>query len=158
MGGWQQGHDVRADTVFPQYLMNQGHFLTVRTVGILTAFEYTGITALEAEREDVEGHVGSGLVDHADDTERHTDATEAQAVRQCLLFGDMPEGRRQGGHTTHIGGDSLQTAICQLQTVVEGIRLLHLGEVLSIGCEDSLLIVDDGIGYGIQYLVPLFVA
>ena len=29
--------------------MNQRHFLTVGAVGILTAFQYTGITALEAE-------------------------------------------------------------------------------------------------------------
>ena len=69
--------------------MNQRHLLTVGAVGILAAFQHTGVTALETEGEDVDGHIGTGLVDHTDDTEGHADTTETETVRQCLLLGDV---------------------------------------------------------------------
>ena len=89
MGGGQQGDDIRTDTIFFQDLMDQCHLLTVGAVGILAAFQHTGVTALETEGKDIECHVGTGLVDHADDTEGHRDTTEAQTVRQCLLLSDV---------------------------------------------------------------------
>ena len=54
--------------------MDECHLLAVGAVGVLAALEHTGIAALETEGEDVERDVGSGLIDHADDTEGHTDA------------------------------------------------------------------------------------
>ena len=73
--------------------MDQCHLLTVRTVGILTAFQYTSITTLETEGEYIEGNIGPCLVDHADNAEGNTDTTKTKTIGQCLLLGDMTEGR-----------------------------------------------------------------
>ena len=81
MGSGQQSDDIGTDTIFLQDLMDQRHLLTVGAVGILAAFQHTGVTALETEGKDVEGHVGTGLVDHADNTEGHADTAETEAVR-----------------------------------------------------------------------------
>ena len=137
--------------------MDERYFGAVRLVGILTALQHTGIAALEAEGEDIERHVGTGLVDHADDTERHADAAEAQTVGQRLLLGDMTERGGEDRHVTHVGGDALQTTLRQLKTVVERVLLRHPGKVLGVGLEDSFLILDDGIGNGIQDVAALLV-
>ena len=60
--------------------MYQSYFLAVRAVGILAAFQYAGVAAFEAEAKDVERHVGTSLVDHADDTKWNAHTTESQAV------------------------------------------------------------------------------
>ena len=138
--------------------MYQSNLFTVAAVGILAAFQHTGIAALETEGEDIKGHIGTGLVNHANDSKGYTDATEAQAVGECLLFGDVSEWGREGCDIAHVGSDTLQTAFCQLQTVVEGIALLHHGQILGVGLEDSLLIVDNSIGNGIQNAISLLVA
>ena len=89
MGGRQQGHDIPRHTVFLQYLMNQRHLFAVRAVGILASLQYAGVAALETEREYVERYIGTGLVDHADNTEGNAYPTESQTVGQCFLLGDM---------------------------------------------------------------------
>ena len=126
MGGRQQGYNIFRYTILLEYLMDQSHFLAVTAVGIFSAFQHTGITALETEREDVERHVRTRLVDHADDTEGYADTTKTKAVRQCLLFGDMAQWGRQGGDVTHIAGDTLQTTLRELQTIVEGALALRM--------------------------------
>ena len=52
-------------------------------------FFATNMMALEAEGEDIKGHVRTGLVDHADDTERYADPTETETVGQRLLLGNV---------------------------------------------------------------------
>ena len=138
--------------------MDQRHLLTVAAVGILTTFQYTGIAALETKGEDVERHIRTRLVDHADHTEGHTDTTEPQTIGQGLLFGDMSQWGRQGGYVTHVAGDTLQTTLRQLQTVVKGIRGVHLCQVLGVGLEDARLLGDDGIGNGIQDVIALCIS
>ena len=64
----------------------------------------------------------------------------------------------QGGHITHVASNTFQSACSQLQSVVERVRLVHLGQVLSVGLQDTLLLVDNGVGHGQQYLVALLVA
>ena len=91
--GRQQCHHVGVHAEAFQHLVYQGYFLTVGAVSILAPLEHAGIAAFEAERENVESDVGPGLVDHADDPEGHADTAQAQAVRQCLLFGHMAQGR-----------------------------------------------------------------
>ena len=63
-------------------------------VGILAAFQHAGVARLEAEGEDVEGNVGTRFIDHADDTEGHTDTLEVEAVRQHRMAEHATEGRR----------------------------------------------------------------
>ena len=70
----------------------------------------------------------------------------------------MSEGRGQGGYIAHVGGNAFQSAVSQLQTVVERIVLRHLGQILGVGLEDPFLIINNGIGYGIENVVPLPVA
>ena len=89
VGGWQQGYNILVDTILFEHLVNQGYLFAVRAVGILTAFQHTGVAALETKGEDVERDVGTGLVYHADDAKGHRHTTETKAVGQRLLFGDM---------------------------------------------------------------------
>ena len=130
----------------------------VAAVGILSTLQHTGVTALKAEGEDVERHVGTGLVDHTDDTERHTDATKAQPVRQRLLLGDVSEGRRQRGYVAHVGSDVLQSAVGQLQAVVQRVLAIHLRQVLGIGSKERLLITYNSVGHSIQNLAAALIA
>ena len=60
--------------------MDQCHLLTVGAIGILAALQDAGITALETEREHIERHIRTCLVDHADDPKGYTDTTETQTV------------------------------------------------------------------------------
>ena len=137
--------------------MDEGNLLAVALVGILAALEHTGVAALEAKGEHVEGDVWACLVDHADDAEGYGDATEAQTVGQRLLLGDMTEGGGQGGHVAHVGGYVVEALRGELQTVVKGIRSLHAGQILGVGSKYALLIACDGIGHGQEYLIALLV-
>ena len=132
MGGGQQGNDILRHTILLQYLMDEGNLLAIATIGILTALQHTGVTALETEREDIKRNIRTCLVNHANDTKRHTDTTETQTIRQRFLFGDMSEGSRKGGDIPHIGGNAFQTTLRQLKTVIKGIVFRHLGQVLGI--------------------------
>ena len=133
--------------------MNQFYRGLVRQVSIRTALQHTGIAALEAEREHVESHIRTGLVNHANDTKRHRDTMQAQAVGQRLLLGDMAQGRRQFRHVAHVTGYIVKTLVSQLQAVVQWILGVHLGQILLVGGKDALFEVYDSIGYSLQYLV-----
>ena len=138
--------------------MNQCHLLAVGAIGILATFQYAGIAAFETERENIEGHIRPSLVDHPNNTEGHTNATKTKTVGQRLLLRDMSEGRRQGGDVPHIGSDTLQAALRQLETVIERIVSRHLGQILGIRLQDSHLIIYYSVGNSIQYFVALLVA
>ena len=75
VSGRQQGYNILRNTILRQNLVNQRHLLAVGAVGILTAFQHTGVTTLEAEREYIERYVRTGLVDHTYNTEGHADTT-----------------------------------------------------------------------------------
>ena len=76
VGGGQQGHGVGVYVMALQHVVDETYGRAVGGVGIASALEDAGIAALEAEREDVEGDVGTGFVDHADDAEGHADAMQ----------------------------------------------------------------------------------
>ena len=72
--------------------MDECHLFAVTAISIFATFQYTGITTLETEREDVKRYIRACLVDHANDTKRNTYSAEAQTIGQCLLLCDMSEG------------------------------------------------------------------
>ena len=91
MGGRQQGNDVFRYAELLEHLVNQGHLLAIRTVGVLASFQHTGITTLKTEGEDIERDIRAGFVDHADDSKGYADTTETQTVGQGLLLGDVTQ-------------------------------------------------------------------
>ena len=93
MGGWQQRDHGGINAVLPEHLVDHGHAGLVAVNGIASTLQHTGVAALEAEREHVVGHVGTGLVNHADDAEGHAHAAQLQSVGQRLLLRDVSEGR-----------------------------------------------------------------
>ena len=93
MGGRQQGDDIRVDMVLLQYLVYQLDSSLIRQIGIAAAFQHTGIPSLEAQREDIVGHIGTCFINHADDTEGHRHPVQAQTVGQRLGLGDMTQRR-----------------------------------------------------------------
>ena len=80
MGGRQQSDDIWIDAKLFQYLMNEFYRGLIGEVSIRATFQYTGITALEAQRENIEGDVRTSLIDHADHTKRYADTMQTQTV------------------------------------------------------------------------------
>ena len=64
--------------------MNNGHGGDVGVCSVLAALEYARVAALEAQPEDVEGDIGTGLVDDRNNSERYTDTANLQAVGQGI--------------------------------------------------------------------------
>ena len=95
MGGRQQGYHIRTDSIAFKCLMYQSHFLTIATVGILATLEHTGITALEAQREDIESDVRTSFVYHTYHTKGHADTLQTHAIGQSTLTEHTVKRRRQ---------------------------------------------------------------
>ena len=129
----------------------------VGEVGVAPAFEHAGTAGLEAEREDIEGHVGTRLVDNSYHAERYRHLANGHAVG-ALPLGEHPSQRRgQTGHAAHVRGDVGQSLPGQLQTVILGVVLVHEGKVAGILRQD---VFGPGIGcigdieqYGIDALL-----
>ena len=80
VGGRKQGDGGCGQLIAAQDIVDDGHSSAVGGFGIFPSFEDAGIAALETEREHIESDVGSGLVDHADDTKWYTDLAQQQSV------------------------------------------------------------------------------
>ena len=69
----------------------------------------------------------------------------------------MSQRTGQRRYIAHIGSDTLQSTVRQLQTVVERIVFRHLRQVLGIGLQDPFLVVGDGLRHRQENLVTLLV-
>ncbi|CAM5474795.1 hypothetical protein SAVIM40S_07522 [Streptomyces avidinii] len=74
-------------------------------VGGGTAAQEDRVPGLEAEGGGVDGDVGAGLVDDADDAERDADLAEVDAVGEGVAADDLADGVGEGGDVAYVGGD-----------------------------------------------------
>ena len=155
MGGGQQGDHAVVDALLAEHFADEPDARLIRSLSVAAALQRTGITTLETEGEDIEGDVGSRLIDHADDAEGHAHAMDAQAVGQRAGIGHQTQGRGQLGHVAHVGRDGLESRGRELQAIVERILRVHPREVLAVGLQELLLPGNDGIGHAQQHVAPL---
>ena len=71
---------------------------------LLAAPQDGGVAALEAERGDIDRHVGARLVDAGDDAQGHAPARDLEAVRERARIDGLAHGIGKGGDMARIGG------------------------------------------------------
>ena len=97
------------------------------------------VAGLQAEGGGVDGDVGAGLVDDADDAERHADLAQVDAVREGRAADDLADRVGQRHHVPHVGGDRADPLGGEGQPVDDGLAgagLTGLGDVLGVGLDD----------------------
>ena len=115
-----------------QHTVDNIDYRRIGIVGVAPPFEYTGAAGLEAEREDIEGYIGTRLVDNADYPERYRYLADGHTVGPLPLGQHPPQRRGQVGYPAHVRGDVGQALTGQPQTVVLGIALLHQSQITGI--------------------------
>ena len=88
---------------------------------VASALQNGDIPGLEAEREDIRGHVGPRLVDHADDADRHGHPADLKAVRPPAHVTDRPDGILELSYGTQPVRHAVNPFRGQLQSVVESV-------------------------------------
>ena len=76
-------------------------------VCVLSSFKYAGVSAFHAKGEDVEGDVGTSLIDNTDDSERNADALKIESVRQDGVLLYLTERTWQLSHFTGVGSNAI---------------------------------------------------
>ena len=112
-----------------------------------------GVAGLQAEARGIDGDVGAGLVDHADDAHRHPDLADLQAVGQRRATHHLPHRVGQRGDVAQRlghGGDPLRV---EGEPVEQALR--HTGvaaplEVVAVGGDDAVGGGVEGVGERVQ--------
>ena len=129
-----------------------------RLIGSLcigAALEHTHIAALETEREDIAGDIGTRLVDDGNHPKRHAYLLNGESVGTLVFCQDLAQWRGQGSYIAHVRryiGDALGR---EFQTVVFRIGRVHAPEVGAIGLEYLIGMLLEGIGQGEEHVVYL---
>ncbi len=120
-----------------------------------------GIAGFQAQRRRVRRDVGAALVNDADDTERHRDALNLEAVR-TLPFGEHPAeriGQRSNGLDARC--HAVDPALVEHQPIeqrcAQATRLTG-SHVLRVGREYRLRIAPDRIGCRLQGAIAIVIA
>ena len=133
----------------PQHTHNGG----VGAEGAARAAQQDGVAALEADAGGVGGHVGAGLVDDADDPERHADLPQLQPVGERRPAHHLADGVGQAGDLTQSGGHALHPIGVEPQPVDQvslGAGCLGGGAVLRVGREHIGASLHQGVGHRVQ--------
>ena len=122
-----------------------------RVMGGRATTEHHGIATAKGERNGVGRHVGTRLVDHGDDAQRHSQALHAHTAGKGAALDDTTQRVGKGGDLTHGGRDVTQSLLREQQPVDEwlgeprGAPALNVARVgLKDGGRGSL----DGVGRG----------
>ena len=107
----------------------------VGEVGVAPAIEHAGTAGLEAEREDIEGHVGTRLVDNSYHAERYRHLANGHAVGALPLPEHLAHGVGQLGDLAEAEGHVGDALLIQHEAVehilAHAVRPLagHIGPV-----------------------------
>ena len=136
--------------------MDYFHNSTIGKVGVASALQHAGTPGLEAERKDIEAHVGACLINHPYHAERHTHPFQVQSVGQYGMFQHPSQRRRQIRHMTHVCGNTYQTRRCKFQAVVHRVIGRHTLQIARIFRQDVFRLCQSFIRYRTQYLIHTF--
>lgn len=128
----QQLNQVGVETLLSEDLLYNLHQLDVAVVGIASALENQSVARTKAYRNDVDGDVGSGLVDDANDSHGDSDAANLKSVGHGAGVDDLATWGGQMGHVAGVLGNAAKAGGVQFQTVVEGIGGVHASKVEGI--------------------------
>ena len=129
-----------------QARVQAGRDRPARMEALATAAQDGGVARLQAQSTRVGGHVGPALVDDADDTQRHRDPRDVEAVRArpaCHL----------AAHRVVEPGDHLEAVGHGVDPLpVERQAIEHRGIQAARACRIEIVRVgvDDGVGIGAQ--------
>ena len=113
----------------------------------------TALPDFQAQAGGVDGDVGPGLVDHADDAQGDADLADLQAVGERGAADDLADGVGQGGDVAQGLGDRGDTGGVEAKAVEEALRhpeLAAAGEVALVGRDDVVGGGVEGVGEGAQ--------
>jgi len=98
------------------------------------------------------GDVGTGLIDDGDDTHGHGELVDLQSVLPGVPLQQMAHGIGQGSHLPDALGHTGDPVGGQQQPVQHDLGHLATGvvHVHSVGSQNGLLVVDEGLGHGLQ--------
>lgn len=113
--GRQQGEGVLVEAVRRERAADQRGDRRIGVAGVAAPFEDAGVARLDAEREDVEPHVGTCFVDDADDAEWYRDFADLHAVGAHRAVEDASQRRRKRRHVAQVGGDAQQPPAVEQQ-------------------------------------------
>ena len=133
-------HRIRRQADALERLLQQLDEHAVGVLGGAAAAQHDGVAALEREGGDVDGHVGPGLVDGADDAEGHAHLGEAQAVRQGRAAQGLADRVGQGDDLADGGGEALEARRVEPEPVEQAVAqavLAPVREVELVGREDA---------------------
>ena len=77
----------------------------VGVLGGAASAQDNGVAGLDGQGGGVDGDVGAGLVDHADDAQWHPHPAHSQSVGHDRAINDLTDGVGQGGHLVQRVGD-----------------------------------------------------
>ena len=119
-GVGDQGHAVPGQAGGFQGVPHDGDKGLVGVKGLFAAPENDGVARLQAEGGGVHSDVGPGLIDDANDTQRHPALADDQAVGPGGHLGGLTDGIGKGGHLPHTVHDTCDAGAVQRQPVLEG--------------------------------------
>ena len=123
---------------------------------LLAAPEDDGVAGLETKGSGVCRHIGPGLVDNADDTQRHPAAADPQAVGTDCFRDGGADGIGEGGYLADAVGNAADALLRQAEPVLHAdghAVCLGGGEVGGVGGKDIGGMGQKGIGNGGQRLI-----
>ena len=151
--GRKQGHQVGRQSLPTEHIADERHGCRVRIPGIAPSLQYAGTTGLQAEGEHIEGHIGSRLVDDADDAEGDAHPCQLHAVGADAVLQDASQRRGERGDRTHVVGYALQAFCRELQPVVFRVVGVHACQVAAVGGEEGVSLCLNLVGGQAQGLV-----
>ena len=157
--GVDRGNKRLVEPVFGDGLADDTQCGRIGAFGCMATAQDGGVARFEAQRGDIDRHIGPGLVNHADDADGHAYLVEAQPVGQVVPAhdlpdrigqrGDMPDALRAGGDAVHVETQAVEFSF--IHAGFEG--FLH---VLRVGGGDVVGMRVEGVGDGEQQLVLRF--
>lgn len=96
------------------------HQLQIGVEGLAPTAQYAGVAGLEAEAGDVDGDVGTRLVDDADNPDGHPTTGEPQAILQHPAIHFGTDRIIQRDHLAHIRHDPGQPGRIEQQAIQHG--------------------------------------
>ena len=141
-----------------QRVPHDGNKGLVGVEGLPAAPEEDGIARLQTQGGGVHRDVGPGLVDDADDAQRHPALADDEPVGTLVHFCHRADGVRQSADLPHPFHDAADAPFVQGQPILKGrthAAVPGLGQIQRVGGEDFLLPGRKAPGDGFQGRVLL---
>ena len=118
----EEADGVRGQALALERVAQHGDDGAVGVGGGAAAAQDDGVAGLQAEAGGVDGDVGAGLVDHADDAHRHAHLADLEAVGEGGAADDLADRVGQGGDVAQRLGHGGDARGVEAEAVLEAVR------------------------------------